>query len=129
MLLGRRTEALERTAAATRSLQSSGASADRAELLVALAMALFATGHADVAERSLATADRLFEDQGRPSWRHVVTLRRLQATPDPGTDVVADALRIGDRLRDAGLDAEARDADLLAVERGWPREDPRIDPP
>ncbi|MBY5163464.1 tetratricopeptide repeat protein [Salsipaludibacter albus] len=129
MLLGRRTEALERTAAAIRSLQASGASADRAELLVALAMALFATGHPDVAERSLETADRLFEDQGRASWRHVVTLRRLQAMPDLGTDVVADALRVGDQLRDAGLDAEATDADLLAVGRGWPRDDSRLDRP
>ncbi len=129
MLLGRRTEALDRTAAALRSLQSSGASADRAELLVALAMALFAIGHGDVAERSLATADRLFEEQGRASWRHVVTLRRLQATSDTGTDVVADALRVGDQLRDVGLDAEAMDADLLAVARGWPRADVRLDGP
>lgn len=117
MLLGRRAEATERAAAALGELQTAGASADRAELLVALGEALVTTGHAEVGERSFAVADQLFTSQGRPSWSAVVRLRRLGVMRTPSADAVAEILRLGAELRGAGLTDTAIEADVLALER------------
>lgn len=118
MLLGRRTEATDRAVRVLTQLQSAGASADRAELLVALGEALAMSHHPDVAAQAFTTAERLFADQGRPSWGALVRLRRHLVWDDEASR--GDLLAVGNVLREAGLTDAAADADVQVVER-WRR--------
>ncbi|MEL6892669.1 MAG: CHAT domain-containing protein [Actinomycetota bacterium] len=113
LLLGRPSAAAERASDALRQLQSSGVSSDRAELLVSLAVALHRDGQTGAASRAFDVADELFETQGRPAWRAVTRLRRLEADT---ITTPADLLATGDELVAHGLDDAALDAASAALD-------------
>ncbi|MFK8022829.1 MAG: CHAT domain-containing protein [Ilumatobacter sp.] len=112
LLLGLPEQASDRAKEALAQLQRSGASTDRAELLVTLGVALHGVGHHEVGDRSLAVAERLMADQNRPGWQAVVQLRRLEVDPAPAREAVVETAT---ELRRIGLTDLAADADVLAL--------------
>lgn len=117
LMLGRPSEASMRAQAALAVLQTKGASADRAELLLALGVALRSNNEEATADRAFDVAEQIFRAQERPGWVAVAKLRRQEAL-GTGADL-AEVLRLGSELRSLGMDNAAANTDVLALDLAW----------